>query len=135
MAVDYGKKRVGIAVSDPGRMIAQGLTTVPAHKIWEFIQEYLEREEIDEFVVGYPRQMNNEPSEAIRWINPFVKKLNKTYPSKKITLYDERFTSVLAHQDIIAGGVKKEKRKDKALVDKVSATIILQGYMEQIKNY
>ena len=134
MAVDYGRKRVGIAVTDPQQIIAQGLLTVSAHKIWDFFQGYMEKEEVDEFVIGYPRQMNNLPSEAIRWINPFVKKLNKIYPEKKITLYDERFTSVMAHQSMLAGGVKKEKRKDKALVDKISATIILQGYMKQIKN-
>ncbi len=134
MSIDYGKKRVGIAVTDPQRIIAQGLTTVPAHTIWDFLQKYLAEEEVDEFVVGYPRQMNNQPSQAIRWINPFVKKLNKLFPSKRISLYDERFTSVMAHQAILAGGVKKEKRKDKALVDKVSATIILQSYMEQVKN-
>ncbi len=135
MAIDYGKKRVGIAVTDPGRIIAQGLTTVPAHTVWDFLKEYTGKEEVDEFVVGYPRQMNNNASEAVRWINPFVKKLAGLYPSKKISLYDERFTSVMAQQAILAGGVKKEKRKDKALVDKVSATIILQSYMEQKKEY
>ncbi len=134
MAIDYGRKRVGVAVTDPQRIIAQGLVTVPAHEIWEFFKGYLEKEEVDEFVVGYPRTLKNEPSEALRWINPFVKKLTRKYPAKKISLVDERFTSVLAHQAMLAGGVKKEKRKDKAMVDKVSAVIILQGYMEQIKN-
>lgn len=131
MALDYGRKRVGIAVSDPQRIIAQGLLTVRTHDIWDFLEDYVNKEKVDEFVVGYPLQMNNQPSEAIRWINPFVRKLQKKYPVMKITLTDERFTSNMARQAIITGGVKKEKRKDKTLVDKVSAAIILQSYMEQ----
>jgi len=134
LALDIGRKRIGVAVTDPAGIIAQGLTTVPAHELWFFLEEYTGREEVDEFVVGYPVTLRNEPSEALRWINPVIKRLRKLYPQKKITQVDERFTSALAQQAMLAGGVKKEKRKDKALVDKVSATIILQGYMEQSKN-
>jgi putative Holliday junction resolvase len=133
MALDVGRKRIGVAVSDPVGIIAQGLTTVAAHELWEFLKEYTGREEVDEFVVGYPVTLRNEPSEALRWINPVIKTLRKRYPGKRITQVDERFTSSLAQQAILTGGVKKEKRKDKALVDKVSATIILQSYMEQKK--
>ena len=135
MALDIGRKRIGVAVSDPGRIIAQGLTTVAAHELWDFLRDYTGREEVDEYVVGYPVTLRNEPSEALRWINPVIKKLRKSYPQKKITQVDERFTSSLAQQTILTGGVKKEKRKDKALVDKVSATIILQSYMEQINKF
>jgi putative Holliday junction resolvase len=134
MALDIGRKRVGVAVSDPAGIIAQGLTTVAAHELWDFIKDYLQQEEVEEFVVGYPVTLRNEPSESLRWINPVIKKLEKSYPEIKITQVDERFTSALAQQAILAGGVKKEKRRDKALVDKVSATIILQSYMEQRKN-
>jgi putative Holliday junction resolvase len=134
MALDIGRKRIGVAVSDPAGIIAQGLTTVAAHELWDFLKDYLGKEEVSEFVVGYPVTLRNEPSEALRWINPVIKKLKKSYPEKKITQVDERFTSALAQQAILTGGVKKEKRRDKALVDKVSATIILQSYMEQRKN-
>ncbi len=134
MALDIGRKRVGVAVSDPAGIIAQGLTTVATHELWDFMRDYLQQEEVDEFVVGYPVTLRNEPSESLRWINPVIKKLKKSYPEIMITQVDERFTSALAQQAILAGGVKKEKRKDKALVDKVSATIILQSYMEQRKN-
>jgi len=132
--MDIGKKRVGIAVTDPAGIIAQGLTTVATHELWDFLERYLQGEVVDEFVVGYPVTLRNEPSEALRWINPVIKKLKKRYPEVRITQVDERFTSALAQQAILAGGVKKEKRRDKALVDKVSAAIILQSYMEQRKN-
>ncbi len=131
MALDVGRKRIGIAVTDPAGIIAQGLTTVAAHELWDFLKKYMQQEDVAEFVVGYPVTLRNEPSEALRWINPVIKKLRKLYPEIKITLTDERFTSSLAQQAVMAGGVPKEKRKDKALIDKVSATIILQSYMEQ----
>ena len=131
MALDVGRKRIGIAVTDPAGITAQGLTTVAAHELWDFLEEYMQQEVVKEFVVGYPVTLRNEPSEALRWINPVIKRLRKLYPQIKITQTDERFTSSLAQQAILAGGVRKEKRKDKALIDKVSATIILQSYMEQ----
>ena len=131
MALDVGRKRIGIAVTDPAGIIAQGLTTVAAHELWDFLKEYMQQEKVKEFVVGYPVTLRNEPSEALRWINPVIKRLRKLYPQIKITQADERFTSSLAQQAMLAGGVRKEKRKDKALIDKVSATIILQSYMER----
>jgi putative Holliday junction resolvase len=131
MAIDYGKKRVGIAVTDPLKLIANRLTTVPAHQIWEFLEEYLAKEEVELIVVGYPRQLNNEPSESIRYINPFLKKLEKKYPDMPLRLIDERFTSKIAFQTMIDAGLRKKKRQDKALVDAVSATIILQSYLEE----
>ncbi len=134
MALDVGRKRIGVAVTDPAGIIAGGLTTVAAHELWDFLKNYMQQEEVQEFVVGYPVTLRNEPSEALRWINPVIKKLRKLYPQIKVTQADERFTSSLAQQAILAGGVPREKRKDKALVDKVSATIILQSYMEQ-KNF
>ena len=131
MAIDYGKKRVGVAVTDPLKLIANRLTTVPAHQIWEFLEEYLAKEEVELIVVGYPRQLNNKPSESIRYINPFLKKLEKKYPDMPLRLIDERFTSKIAFQTMIDAGLRKKKRQDKALVDAVSATIILQSYLEE----
>jgi len=125
---------VGIAVTDPGQIIANRLTTIPTHTIWDFLKNYLGKEEVETVVVGYPRQMNNEASEAVRYINPFLKKFREIYPSIKLELYDERFTSKLALQTMIDGGLKKKQRQDKAMVDAVSATIILQGYLELLRN-
>jgi putative Holliday junction resolvase len=134
LAIDYGRKRVGLAVTDPMQIIATRLTTVPAHIIWDFLQDYFQKEMVETVVVGYPKQMNNEASEAVRYINPFLKKFQKTYPEMKLEIQDERFTSKMAFQTMIDGGVKKEKRKDKGMVDGISATIILQSYLEQKRN-
>lgn len=134
LAIDYGKKRVGLAVTDPLQLIANRLTTVPTHTIFSFLQEYFQTEKVEKVVVGYPRQLNNEASEAVRYVNPFIKKFQKVYPEMPLELIDERFTSKMAFETMIAGGVKKEKRKDKALVDGISATIILQTYLEQKRN-
>ncbi len=131
LAIDYGKKRVGIAVTDPLQIIANSLTTIHSKDIWEFLSEYFKKEDVTCIVVGYPKQMNNQASEAVRFINPFVKKLSKMYPEKLIELVDERFTSKMAHQTMIDAGAKKKTRQNKALVDKISATIILQSYLEQ----
>ena len=131
LAIDYGRKRVGLAVTDPLKMIANGLTTVHSKDIWDFIKNYLEKESVECIVVGYPKQMNNQASEAVRFINPFIKKLVKTYPEMEIKLVDERFTSKMAHQTMIDAGLKKKARQNKALVDTISATIILQSYLEQ----
>lgn len=134
LCIDYGKKRVGLAVTDPQQLIANRLTTVSTHTLWDFLKNYFEKEKIETLVVGYPRQMNNEASEAVRYINPFLKKFQKIYPSVKLELYDERFTSKLAFQAMIDGGLKKKQRQNKAMVDAVSATIILQSYLEQKRN-
>lgn len=134
LAIDYGKKRVGLAVTDPGKIIATRLTTIDSNQIWSFLENYFLKEKIEAVVVGYPRQMNNEASEAVRYINPFLQKFQKIYPEIKLELADERFTSKLAFQAMIDGGIKKEKRKDKALVDGISATIILQDYLEKERN-
>ncbi len=134
LSIDYGRKRVGIAVSDPMQIIANRLTTVPTHTIWDFLKEYFEKEQVETVVVGYPKQMNNEASEAVRYINPFLKKFQKVYPDIQLELFDERFTSKMAFQTMIDGGLKKQKRQDKAMVDSISATIILQNFLEQKRN-
>ena len=134
LAIDYGRKRVGLAVTDPSQIIANRLTTVPAHTIWDFLNDYFCKEKVEAVVVGYPKQMNNEASEAVRYINPFLKKFQIQYPEMKLEIYDERFTSKMAFQTMIDGGLKKQKRQDKALIDGISATIILQSYLEQKRN-
>ena len=131
LAIDYGRKRVGLAVTDPLKIIANALKTVHSKDIWDFLKEYLEQEDVECIIVGYPKQMNNQPSEAVRFINPFLKRLTKLYPEMEIKLVDERFTSKMAHQTMIDAGLKKKARQNKALVDTISATIILQSYLEQ----
>lgn len=130
LAIDYGRKRTGLAVTDPLKIIANGLETVASHTIWDFLAGYLNNEDVEKIIVGYPLQMNGTPSEAIVYINPFLKKLQKTYPNMPIETVDERFTSKMAHNAMLTGGLKKKARQNKAMVDKVSATIILQWYME-----
>jgi len=130
LSIDYGKKRTGIAVSDPLQIIANGLTTVETTGLFDFLSEYLRKEEVSCIVVGLPRQMNNELSENMKRVEPFVNRLRKLYPDIPVDYFDERFTSRMAHQTMIDGGVKKKGRQNKALVDEISATIILQGYME-----
>lgn len=129
LSIDYGKKRTGIAVSDPLQIIANGLTTVETSRLFDFLADYLQ-EEVSCIVVGLPRQMNNEPSENMKRIEPFVNRLRKLYPHIPVEYFDERFSSKMAQQTMIDGGVKKKGRQNKALVDEISATIILQGYME-----
>lgn len=130
MAIDYGRKRVGVAVTDPMQLIAGGLTTVPAKDILDFIVQYVSQEEVETIVVGLPKQMNNQPSESMRYIQPFVGALKKRLPHIPVVYFDERFTSVLAHRAMLEGGLKKKDRQNKALVDEISATIILQDYLE-----
>ncbi len=130
LSIDYGKKRVGLAVTDPLQIIATRLTTVSAEEIWSYLADYFERESVELVLVGYPRQMNNQPSEAIRYINPFLKKFQLKYPDMHLQLMDERFTSKLAFQAMIDAGVKKKDRQNKETIDGVSATIILQSYLE-----
>lgn len=133
LAIDYGTKRTGIAVSDTLKIIANGLTTVPTHTLFDFLKSYFEKEEVECVIVGFPKQMNNEDSNNMRHIRPFVNKLQKLYPTLKIEYYDERFTSVMAQRAMIDGGLKKKDRQNKALVDEISATIILQSYMESLR--
>jgi putative holliday junction resolvase len=134
LAVDYGKKRVGLAVSDPNKMIAGKLATIATHEIWDFLHKYIQQEQVDEVVVGYPVQLNNQPSEAVVYINPFLKKFSKMYPDIILETIDERFTSRMAIMAMIEGGMKKKDRQKKDIVDAVSATIILQSYMERKRN-
>lgn len=130
IAIDYGQKRTGIAVTDELQMIANGLTTVESRNIFVFLAEYISKEKVDSIVVGEPKQMNNMPSESVRFVDPFVKKLKKLFPSIPVYRLDERFTSKMAFQTMIDAGLKKKARQNKALVDTLSATILLQSYLE-----
>lgn len=130
IAIDYGKKRIGLAVTDPLQIFASPLNTVSPSEFDNFIENFLKTEEVDSFVIGYPVQMNNQPSESVKYINPFIKKLKKTFPDKHIHLVDERFTSQMAKRTMIDGGVKKKDRQNKSMVDKISASIILQSYLD-----
>lgn len=131
VALDYGKKRTGIAVTDELQLIASGLTTVPSYKLLDFLKKYMSEEKVDRFVVGEPRQMNNTPSESEVFIAPFLNRLKKTFPKVPVEREDERFTSKLAVQTMIDSGLKKKQRRNKALVDEISATIILQAYLNR----
>ncbi len=130
MAIDYGRKRVGIAVTDEQQIIATALTTVAAKDIMDFLKDYLSKEKVDRFIVGEPRQMNNLPSESVAFIRPFIKQLRKQFPSVPVVEVDERFTSKMAGQTLAHSGLKKKDRQNKGLLDRISATIILQSYME-----
>ena len=129
LSVDYGRKRTGLAVTDPLQIIAGGLATVATSALFDYLQQYVAREQVERIVIGEPRQPNGEPSENLSRVQQFVSRWRKQMPQIPIEYYDERFTSVLAHQAMIAGGLKKEARQDKALVDEISATIILEDYM------
>ena len=130
VAIDYGRKRTGIAVSDPMQLIANGLTTVPTHQLLKCSEDYVSREPVERILVGLPKQMNNEDSENMKNIEPFVRSLKKRFPELPVEYVDERFTSVLAHRTMLEAGLKKKDRQNKALVDEISATIILQSYLE-----
>lgn len=134
LAVDYGAKRTGLAVTDTLQIAAGGLTTVASAEAVSYIVAYAKREPIDEIVVGLPKQMDNRPSENMARVKTFVRKLKAAIPEATIAFYDERFTSTMAHRAMIDGGLGKKRRQDKALVDEISAVIILQGYMEWKKN-
>ncbi|WP_372793049.1 Holliday junction resolvase RuvX [Lutibacter sp.] len=131
LAIDYGKIRTGIAITDELQIIASGLTTVDTKKIFSFLTEYLKNESVELFVVGEPKQMNNTASESAQIINIFIEKLGLTFPKIPIKRIDERFTSKMAFQSMIDSGLKKQQRKNKALIDEISATIILQSYLSQ----
>ena len=130
LAIDYGRARTGLAVSDPLQMIAGGLATVPTKELERFITEYMSREEVTTIVLGKPMQMNGEPSETWRFIEPLARRLQAAHPTVEVTFYDERFTSVLAHRAMIDGGMKRMARRDKAVVDKIAATIILEDFLQ-----
>lgn len=133
IAIDYGRKRTGIAVTDTLQMIANGLATIPSGEVVKFLSDYVAKERVDLFVVGEPKQMNNEPSENMRYVEAFVKHLKRVLPDIPVAYYDERFTSVMAHQAMLDGGLKKKRRQEKGLVDEISAVIILQAYLESKK--
>lgn len=130
LAIDYGSKRCGLAVSDPLRILANGLTTVHSKDLVSFLERYCSTEQVDVIVVGEPKTLMNAKSDSARFIDPFVSHLRKKFPHIKIDRFDERFTSVMAQQAMLAGGLKKKDRQDKNTVDMVSATILLQGYMQ-----
>ena len=132
LAIDYGRKRTGLAVTDALRITANPLLTIETNRLMEWLIDYFAREQVDEVVVGHPTQMNGEESESMNYIRPFMGNFRKQFPDKPITMYDERFTSVLAHQAMLAGGMKKKDRQNKAVVDKIAACIILEGYLEKL---
>jgi len=134
IGIDYGLKRIGLAVTDPLQIFASPLITIGPAEFDNFIVDYLRTNEIDAFVIGYPVQMNNQPSESVVYINPFIKKLKNKYPEKHIYLADERFTSQMAFRTMIEGGVKKKNRQDKSMIDKISASIILQSFLDNKTN-
>ena len=134
MGIDYGRKRTGVAVTDPLKIIAGNLATVPSHTLLQFIKDYIAREDVECIVVGQPTQLNGEPSESMRYIMPFVNRLRKELPEVPVVMYDERFTSAIAHQAMIDGGMKKSDRRDKSKVDAIAATIILNDYLQSKLN-
>jgi putative Holliday junction resolvase len=133
LAIDYGRKKVGLAVTDPLQIIANGLETVPTHTLLDYLKKYIQKEDVETIVVGHPKQMDNTDSESMTYIKPFLKKLKKLFPDMNIEMMDERFTSKIAFQTMIDGGLKKKARQNKELVDTISATIILQSWMEKQK--
>ena len=133
IAIDYGTKRTGLAVTDPLRIIANALETVETKQLEKYLADYFSKNDVDVIVLGKPSQMNGQPSETMRYIEPLAGRLRHAYPDKRVVLYDERFTSVMAHRTILESGIGKMARRDKALVDRISATIILQSYMDSLQ--
>jgi putative Holliday junction resolvase len=131
LALDYGTRRTGIAITDPFQLIASGLTTVATDDLWAFLEQYLREEDVERIVVGEPRQMDNTPSEVEGAIGGFLKELNKRYPKLPVTRQDERFTSKMALRTMVEGGMKKKKRRQKETLDQISATLILQSYLSR----
>ena len=130
IGIDYGRKRVGVAVSDPLGIFASALDTIPAAKIIDYLKKYTQNNKVSRFVVGYPMNLNGRPAECAQYVDVFLKHLKKQFPDIPVTLEDERFTSQLAMKAMIAGGMKKQDRREKENVDKISAAIILQSYMD-----
>lgn len=133
LGIDYGRKRCGIAVTDPLKIIANGLTTVPAHTLIDFLQDYTKKESVEKIIVGLPKQLNGEPSESMKYITPFLNRLRKVLPDIPVEMYDERFTSTIAHRAMIDGGMKKSDRQNKDIVDTIAASIILNDYLQSNK--
>ena len=133
LAIDFGRKRTGLAVTDMLRITANPLITMPTHTLEDWLKDYFSKEQVDEVVIGHPRQMNGEDSESMQYIQPFINRFKKVFPDMPLKEYDERFTSVMAHQAMIAGGMKKKQRQDKTVVDKLAACIILEGYLDSIR--
>ena len=133
LAIDFGRKRTGLAVTDMLRITANPLITIPTHTLEEWLKDYFSKEQVDEVVIGHPRQMNGEDSESMQYIQPFINRFKKIFPNMPLKEYDERFTSAIAHQAMIAGGMKKKQRQDKTVVDKLAACIILEGYLDSIR--
>ena len=133
LAIDFGRKRTGLAVTDVLRITANPLLTIETKELIPWLTAYFSKEPVDEVVIGHPTQMNGQESESMNYIRPFIGIFKKTFPAIPITMYDERFTSVLAHQAMLAGGMKKKARQDKAVVDKIAACIILEGYLDSLK--
>jgi putative holliday junction resolvase len=134
LGIDFGTKRIGLAVTDPLQIFASPLKTVRNHEFDDFINEYVKTESIEEFVIGYPVTLNNKASESVKYIKPFIKKLKKLFPGIPVTRVDERFTSGMALKTMIEGGVKKRDRRDKSMVDRISASIILQSFLDKRSN-
>lgn len=134
MCIDYGRRRCGIAVTDVLRIVANGLCTVPTAELMAFVKKYVADEQVDTIVIGHPTTMRGEPSESMKWITPFVSKLRKELPDMPVVFWDERFTSAIAHRAMIDGGLPKMARRDKATVDRMAATIILNDYLSSIGN-
>lgn len=130
LAIDYGRRRCGVAVTDPLQIIAGGLGTIPTHQLLKWVTAYVQQEQVDVIVIGLPTQLNGQPSESMRYIKPFIGQLRKALPAMPVEMYDERFTSTIAHQAMIAGGMKKSDRQQKGRVDSIAATIILEDYLE-----
>ncbi len=133
LAIDFGRKRTGLAVTDMLRITANPLITIPTHTLEAWLKDYFAKESVDEVVIGHPYQMNGQDSESMQYIQPFINRFRKIFPNMPLREYDERFTSVIAHQAMIAGGMKKCQRQDKAVVDKLAACIILEGYLDSIR--
>jgi len=134
LGLDYGRKRTGIAVTDITQTIASPLTTVSSHQLETFLREYTEKEEVDAIVIGYPVNLNNIPSESVKYVDPFINRIKKIFTGIEIHLVDERFTSVIAQRAMIEGGMKKSERQKKANADKISASLILQSFLIQREN-
>lgn len=133
LGIDYGRKRCGIAVTDPLKIIANGLTTVPSHTLIEFLQDYTKKESVERIIVGLPKQLNGNPSESMNYITPFLNRLRKVLPDIPVEMYDERFTSTIAHKAMLDGGMKKKDRQNKEIVDTIAASIILNDYLQSNK--
>ena len=135
LAIDFGRKRTGIAVTDCLKIVANGLDTVPTHKVVEFLKQYTAKEPVELIVVGEPKKLDNTPSESQNYLRPFLKKLREAFPDMPIEMFDERFTSTIAHQSMLSGGARKSTRQNKDIVDTIAATIILNDYLQSKQRF